>query len=127
MQTAMAESWTTQFGSMSEKLFLATTLTIVGFVIVFIALIIIIFCIMGMSASIRYFSGNDKRSGHKDKTVLPKGPVPETPQISDLYIDVDDNEDEIIAVISAAITTARASEKRFAPDHGFRVRSIRRV
>ncbi len=114
MHIAMSEGWTSKFGTIGEKLFLATTLTIVGFVIVFIALTIVIFCIFIMSASIRSLSAKAVKT--------------ETPEVP-LIIEADDN--EIIAVITAAICAARASDirpsERSAPYPGFRVRSIRRV
>lgn len=125
MPILMAEGWTTRFGSMSEKLFLATTLTIVGVAIVFIALVIIIFCIKVMSASIKKLSAKiDAAAIIEIPDVVPPA-VPVTNAVS-AFKDTEDH-DMIIAVIIAAITAARASDSITAPYPGFRVRSIRRV
>ncbi len=125
MPILMAEGWTTRFGSMSEKLFLATTLTIVGVAIVFIALVIIIFCIKVMSVSIKTFSAKKDAAAVREIPDVVSPAVPVTDTVS-TYMDTEDN-DMIIAVITAAITAARASDRITAPYPGFRVRSIRRV
>jgi sodium pump decarboxylase gamma subunit len=123
MPTVMAEGWTTQFETMSEKLFLATTLTIVGFSIVFIALFIIIICIRVMSGSVNSLSGRKKL---KAVNTVKEPVLQESSEAPNVNTEEYDDY-ELAAVITAAITASQTSGHRSAPYPGFRVRSIRRV
>ena len=121
MLTAMSGGWIDKFDTMSDRLFLASTMMIVGLLIVFIILTIIIICIKAMSASINGFSKNEKKERPavapvKKEIVKAK---PETVS--------SDEKDEILAVIAAAIHAFSDVSTSDAPYPGFKVKSIRRI
>ena len=122
---SMAADWTNRFGTLQEKLFLGTSIALVGFLIVLILLTAIIFSILIMSGLI---SLSDKRKIRKkdSKTELPVLENIKAAETSGTY--KDDHED-IVAVITAAVCAymSSANVRPGAPFPGFRVKNIRRL
>lgn len=127
MLLEIATDWTTKFETMSEKLFLASTIMIVGFLIVFVILTIIIFSIKFMSASIN-FSSRFNKSKKIDTNLVPS--QEETLTSDKVTVDLnqsDISDDELVAVLSAAIAAFTSSSVRTAPYPGFKIRRAKRI
>lgn len=117
MLIALANGWINKFDTMSEKLFLASTMMIVGFSLVFIILVIIIIAIQVMSASIKGFPKRKKQDKPSAAPVKKAEPVP---------VRSDEN-DELIAAITGAIHAFGDTACVKAPYPGFIIKSVRRI
>jgi len=123
---SMATEWTDQFETLQEKLFLGTSIALVGFLIVFILLTAIIFLISIMSGVLTFTGKKNNRKKQADKNL----PMQSKKIIdSESYLTTTDDSEELIAVITAAICAYMKSDKvkSKAPSPGFRVRNIRRL
>ncbi|MHB1483173.1 MAG: OadG family protein [Saccharofermentanales bacterium] len=119
MPLLFLQSWTKEFGTLSEKTFLGSTMALVGISIVFIMLVVIVFSIFLMSSVI------NKRKKKLISTELLTG---DAGIIDETIAATDHDDNELIAVITAAIAMISSSEEgNGAPYPGFKVRSIKRT
>lgn len=119
MPMIILQSWTKEFGTLSEKTFLGTTMALVGISIVFIMLIVIVFSIFLMSKAI---------NRHKKNSVSGAIITGDADIVADTVTVANHDDNELIAVITAAIAMISSSDEGNAtPYPGFKVRSIKRI
>ena len=124
----MTQIWTTKFSTLSDKLFIGSTMALVGISIVFILLMIIVFSIFLMSAIIKKSRINN--STETQTAGDAKNTISAVNEKSDAELSANplNADSELIAVITAAIAMISSSDgKADAPYPGFKVRSIRKV
>ncbi len=145
MLRALSMEWTQKFENMGDKLFLSTTMMIVGITIVFFALVFLIFYIQIFSKLIEGLSGLSKAARQKKieaklaaaDSSLSSGQNTVNPSNTN-KADTDLDEEEIVAVIGAVLAAYKAGltnsansanlgSGRPAPYPGFKVKSIKRI
>lgn len=104
-----------------SRMELSITILLTGFVVVFAVLLVLI-GVIKLYGTIIYNLQNKNRAKAKKKVVVEKvePPVPAAPQPADVFQPEEEEDDALIAVISAAVYSVMSSDK-------VRIRSIRRA
>lgn len=99
-----------------DKLMLGLSTAVIGMLVVFFGLLILIGCICVMTA----FTGRAKKKAAAEKAPAAPAPVAQAPAEE---VSAPENDDQLVAVIAAAIAAVWQNES----GNGFVVRRIKRV